>query len=595
MRRMDWTVADLLKEYKQGRLSRRQFIALMTGAGISMTLTSAVLAGSPSHVSAATPTRRGGGGTLKLLWAQGPVLLNAHLAAGAKDSDGSRLFTEPLAAVNADAELVPVLAAEIPSLANRTLDKDGKWVIWRLKKNVAWHDGKPFTADDVVFTWEYAADPATGAITRGTYGNIQSVEKIDSHSVRVNFAEPTPVWGVAFVGPRDHIFPKHLISAYKGQNSRNSPYNMKPVGTGPYKIVEFRPGDQIVAEINPNYHMPNRPSFDRVEIKGGGDAVSAARAVLQTGEYDYAWNVQIEPDMLANLEKAGIGRALITPWSTTEHLQYNYTDPWTEVDGERSSVKTKHPFFSDLKVRQAFSLAVNRKLIAESLYGPGGSVGVYMVFSPKKFWPGQGTWEYSLEKAGKLLDEAGWMKGPDGIRAKGGTRMKVLFQTAVNPVRQKTQAILKKDLESLGVQVELKSIANEVYFSTDPANPDTRDHFYADMQMYTDGPLSPDPQAFMEYYTTWQLSQKANRWAGRNVVRYQNPRYDALWNQAKTELDPVKRADLFKRMNQILRDDVVVDALVNRNRITAVKKNLQGIELTPFDSDLSQLAYWYRG
>ncbi len=600
----NWTVEELVEELRAGRITRRQFIHTLLGAGISMPLIVSILQACAPAPAAPTqpeapkeefqPTRRGGGGLLKLLWWQAPVILNAHLSSGTKDFDGSRIFTEPLAAYDPDGEVFPILAAEVPSVEKGTLDREGRWVIWRLKRGVVWHDGHPFTADDVVFTWEYIMDPATAATTRGSYTNIKVVEKVDDYTVKVVFEEPTPIWHDPFVGGRGHIFPKHLIAPYKGQNARNSPYNLKPVGTGPYKLVEFRPGDIIIAEINDKYHVPNRPFFDRLELKGGGDATSAARAVLQTGEYDFAWNMQVEWDVLASLEKMGIGRVINYPGASTEHIQLNYTDPWTEVDGERSSIKTKHPFFSDPKVRKAFSYAINRKLIVDELYGAGGQVGIYMVFNPKKYVPEGGSWEFNLEKAARLLDEAGWRRGPDGVRQKDGKRMKVLFQTSVNPVRQKTQAIIKKDLESIGVEVELKAVVSDVFFSSDPGNPDTYSHFYADMQMYTTGPGSPDPQAFMEKWTSWQVAQKANKWAGRNIERYQNPEYDRLWNQARTELDPVKRAEIIRRMNQMVIDDVVVIPVVNRNGQGAAKNNLRGMDLTTWDSNLWKLAYWYR-
>jgi peptide/nickel transport system substrate-binding protein len=104
----------------------------------------------------------------------------------------------------------------------------------------------------------------------------------------------------------------------------------------------------VRGEINRDYHQPNRPHFDAVEMKGGGDAVTAARAVLQTGEYDYAWNMLVEDELLKRFEEAGKGRVIIAASAGgIEHLQCNFTDPWTEVDGERSSVKTKHPILSD--------------------------------------------------------------------------------------------------------------------------------------------------------------------------------------------------------------------------------------------------------
>src|SRR5207247_4099391 len=182
----------------------------------------------------------------------------------------SRIFYEPLAAWEPEGNLVPVLAAETPDLENGGLTTDGMSVTWKLRKDVAWHDGKPFTADDVVFNWEYAADPATAATTIGAYKDIEKIDKPDSHTARLTFKQPMPFWSEAFCGaPRGQIIPKHLFETYKGGKSREAPTNLKPIGTGPYKFVDFKPGDTIRAELNPTYHLPNRPFFDTLEMTAG--------------------------------------------------------------------------------------------------------------------------------------------------------------------------------------------------------------------------------------------------------------------------------------------------------------------------------------
>jgi peptide/nickel transport system substrate-binding protein len=287
---------SIIGQVKSGRMSRRAFINRMLAVGLTVPLATQLLAmGGVAMAQSASPykpTKAGGGGTLKLLWWQGPTLLNPHFAVGTKDQDGSRLFYEPLAAWNSTGDLVPILAAELPSTENGGLAADGKSVIWKLKQGVKWHDGQPFTADDVVFNWSYAKDPATAAVTAGSYNNI-TVQKIDDYTVKVLFPKPSPFWADAFVSSNGMIIPKHLFEDFSGSKSRDAPTNLKPVGTGPYLFKDFRPGDLVSGVINPNYHQPNRPYFDAVEMKGGGDAASAARAVLQTGEYDFAWNLQV--------------------------------------------------------------------------------------------------------------------------------------------------------------------------------------------------------------------------------------------------------------------------------------------------------------
>src|SRR6266851_21022 len=348
---------DLIGAVRAGRVSRRAFVGRMVGLGLTaplatQLLTHAGVAQAPTNAEY-KPTKAGGGGSLKMLFWQAATLLNPHFAVGTKDQEGSRIFYEPLAAWDPDGNLVPTLAAEIPDLENGGVAPDGMSVTWRLKKDVSWHDGRPFTADDVVFNWEYAADPATAATTIGSYQDLK-VEKIDPLSVRIRFDKPTPFWADAFVGQRGMIIPKHLFETYKGAKSRDAQANLKPIGTGPYRFVAFQPGDLVKGERNPDYHLANRPHFDTIEMKGGGDAVSAARAVIQTGEYDYAWNMQVEDEILVRLEAGGSakGRVEIFEGGNIEHIELNTTDPSSEIDGERSSIKTRHPLFSDPAVRK---------------------------------------------------------------------------------------------------------------------------------------------------------------------------------------------------------------------------------------------------
>jgi peptide/nickel transport system substrate-binding protein len=420
------------------------------------------------------------------------VHLNPHWATGTKEQEGSRMFYEPLAGWDADGVLYPVLAAEIPTRENGGLSADGRSVTWKLKRGVTWHDGQPFTADDVVFNWEFIKDPATSSSLISTYRDIQVV-KVDSHTVRVTFPKATPFWAEPFVGTSGMIIPKHLFSAYMGAKSREAPMNMAPVGTGPYKFLDFKPGDMLRGTAYANYHIANRPHFDAIEMKGGGDAVSAARAVLQTGEYDYAWNLQVEDEILKRLEASGKGRVAIVEGANIEFIMLNPTDPWKEVDGERGSVKSKHPAFSDPAVRQAMSLLVDRKAVEDFIYGRTGVATANFLNNPPRFRSPNMKFEFNVDKANKVLDDAGWKRGAGGIREKGGTRLKFVYQTSVNQPRQKTQAIIKDACAKAGIELELKSVTASVYFSSDVANPDTYTKFYADLQEYSNGMNAPDP------------------------------------------------------------------------------------------------------
>ena len=477
-------------------------------------------------------------------------------------------------------------------MQNGGLGKDGRSVTWKLKKGVAWHDGKPFTADDCVFTWEFVADPATASRNLGSYKDIR-VEKIDSHTIKVHFKKPTPFWADAFCGVGGMVLAKHVFEGFKGDKSREAPANLKPVGTGPYRIVDFKPGDIVRGELNPNYHMPNRPYFDTIEMKGGGDAVSAARAVIQTNEYDYAWNMQVEDEILKRLEQGGKGKADIVAGGNIEHIQCNFTDPNKDVDGERSSIKTTHPVLSDPAVRQALNLLVDRGSVQEEIYGRTGIATANFLNQPSRFQSKATKWEFNVEKANQILEAAGWKKGADGIRAKDGKRLKFLYQTSINAPRQKTQAIVKQAAAKAGIEMELKSVTASVFFGSDTANPDNYPHFYSDLQMFTTTMTQPDPELFMLQFASWEVAAKDNKWQGRNITRWKNEEYDKLFRASETELDPVKRAALFIKMNEMVIQNVVVIPVVFRPRVAAVS-NAMRVEQSGWDSDFWNLQNWFK-
>ncbi|MBK9361797.1 MAG: peptide ABC transporter substrate-binding protein [Rubrivivax sp.] len=589
-------IRSLIEQVRDGALPRRSFITRMVGVGLTAPMASMLLMHAGIAQAQTTlpykPTKRGGGGTLKVLWWQGPVHLNPHWATGTKEQEGSRVFYEPLAGWDADGNLYPILAAEIPTAQNGGLSADGRSVTWKLKRGVTWHDGQPFTADDVVFNWEFCKDPATSSSLISVYRDIM-VTKVDSHTVRVTFPKSTPFWAEPFVGTSGMIIPRHLFKDYIGAKSREAPMNQKPVGTGPYKFVDFKPGDMLRATAYEGYHIANRPHFDAFEMKGGGDAIGAARAVLQTGEYDYAWNLQVEDEILKRLEASGRGRVNIVAGGNIEFMLLSYTDPWNEVEGERGHAKSRHPAFQDKAVRDAMGLLIDRKGVQDFIYGRTGVATPNFLNNPPRFSSKNLKFEFNIDKANQILEAAGWKKGADGIRAKGNVKLKFVFQTSVNQPRQKTQAIIKDACAKAGIELELKSVTAAVFFGGDFANPDTYQKFWCDMQMYTTTMTQPDPQLFMEQYCSWELAQKDNKWAKRNISRWRSEEYDATHKAAQVELDPVKRAAMFIQMNDVVCRDGYVQPLVYRPRASAAVTKLVP-HLSGWDNDLWALAHWYK-
>ena len=507
---------------------------------------------------------RGGGGHLRLLYWQAPVIMNPHLANGTKDFHASRVCLEPLVDFDREANPILVLAEEWPTVDNGLLAEDGMSVTWKLRQGVKWHDGEDFNAEDVAFTYEYITDPETATTTIGRYLTIESVEIIDDYTVTLHFNEPNPAWYDPFGTSEGIILPEHIFRDQMGAESRNAPANLAPIGTGPFRVTEFRPGDTILYEMFPDYWEPGKPHLDTIEMKGGGDVTSAARAVLQSDEADWAWNLQIEPEVLAQIEAGGLGEIDALPGGGTERVMIQFANPREEINGAFAEPGTTHPIWSDLRARQALALSIQRDTIAEQLYGKGGVAASNQYDEPAKFANPDITWEHDLDKAQALLDEMGFTDG------------EILYQTSINSVRQKTQEIIKQDLEKLGFKVELKSVDSAVYFSTDQGSPDTSGKFWADLEMHTNGPTLY-PASWFDRYRTDEIAQQSNGWSGTNYFRYSNPEFDKMHDQVRVEMDPDTQVQLFQDMLELVTvTDVVEVPVVNRTGLAAKSNKIEG-------------------
>ncbi|MBE9159656.1 peptide ABC transporter substrate-binding protein [Nodosilinea sp. LEGE 06152] len=530
--------------------------------------------------------------TLRLLYSRSAITLNPHLATGYQDFEAARIVYEPLASYNQAGELVPFLADEVPSTENGGIAADGTSVTWTLRPDVTWSDGEPFTADDVVFTFEFIRNPVVAAATAQYYEGVKSVEAIDNYTVKITFTDPTPAWSVPFTGQTGLILPRHIFEEHNGPSARDALANLQPVGTGPYQTVGFESGT-VIYEPNPSY-WGGRPAFQRVELVGGLAPYAAAREVLQTNEADFAHNLQVEAEALKELETDASGHVTHLFGSQVERIMLNFANPFARTeDGERSSPSIPHPYFSDLRVRQAINLAIDRDTIAKELYGTAGKPTAQLLVAPLDYQSESIAYTYDLEQAKALLDEAGWVDtNGDGLREKDGVALEVLFQAAVNPVRQKTQTIVSDSLTELGIDVQIARVRLDEFFSADPKDTQSLNHFFADMQVYSIGNENPDPTTYMGWWTCAKIASQANQWQQPNNARYCNPEYDRLWQAAKQELDPDRRAELFQQMNALLAEDVAVIPVVHRAMTNAVSDRLTEVEFTPWDASTWAIKDW---
>jgi peptide/nickel transport system substrate-binding protein len=612
MPRKDGPFWSTYQDLKHGRITRREFIARATALGVGLPITLFVLNSMKFEGAAAQDSgtvslserpsvgtegqTRGAGGELKLLDWQAPSIAFSHKGTGTKDWNAASLVLEALLAYAPDGTLLPNLATEVPSKDNGGLSDDLKTVTVNLQEGLLWSDGEPVTADDVVFTWQWVVDPANASTSKSVWDPIENIEAASPTQAVITFKDPSVAWFVPITGTSyGAIIPKHILGGDDPAGAAEA-FLTNPIGTGPYKIDSFKENDQVIYSINDNYREANKPYFATVNLKGGGEASSAAQAVLQTGDWHYAWNLQVEPQILKQLEESGgKGTLVVSPPSSLERINFNFSDPNKEVDGERSSLQAPNPFFSDKAVRQAFSLATDRDSIANQFYLGGDQepassnylVGIGTMDSPNT------TWEFDVEKAKTVLDEAGWVLDGD-VRKKDGKELSVSYYTSINSVRQKTQAVNKQNWEKIGIKVNLKQVDAGIFFDSAAGNEQNAQHFYEDMLMYTDGPTNTLPLGYMDSWYGGKdgiaISQKENNWSGNNESRYQSAEYDALYDQALAATDAETAAGLFIQMNDhLITNQVIIPEVARAVEKYAIINTLNDANI---GASLFEALYW---
>ncbi len=538
---------------------------------------------------------------LTILYWQAPSLPNPYLSGGFKDRDAGAITLEPLAKYDPDGELVPALAAQIPTLENGGFSPDLTSITWKLREGLKWSDGSDVTADDVVFTWRYCVNEDTGCTASGAFTGIAAVEAIDNLSVKITFHAPIPYPYSAFVGTGTPIISRAQFADCIGAAATTcEAENFSPLGTGPYRIIDFKANDEAVYERNP-FYRDKRPYFDRVIIKGGGDAESAARAVLETGEADYVWNLQLEPESLAKMETVGLGKVVVAFSSLVERIVINHTNPDPGLGDNRSEYldgENSHPFLTFTPIPQAMSMAIDRNVISEQLYGFAGEPTCNLIVGPPSYvsTANDGCLTQDIEGANRLLDENDVLDtDEDGIREYNGVPLRVTYQTSTNAIRQETQTLVRDWWRQIGIETELVHHDASVFFGGDPV--DNKDEsyrrFFADVQMYASG-SDIDPQQSLSGLLCDQIPTRNNNWAGSNIFRSCNPEYDELFEQlAHTRIGP-ERITQIKQLNDILVQSYYELPLVNRGAVSAHLNSLQGIRINGWDSEMWNIAEWHR-
>jgi peptide/nickel transport system substrate-binding protein len=547
--------------------------------------------------AAAPSGEAGSGGEILLLQWQAPSQANPILSGGTKDALAGSLVIEPLALYDPDGTLVPRLVAEIPTVENGGVAADFSSITWTLRDDITWSDGTPFTSDDVLFTHEYCLDEATGCSVDLTI--IDSVTADDEFTVTVNYTDPQAFPYVYFVGYLHPIIQRAQFADCVGEAATScSDQNFAPIGTGPYMVTELKPEDTATFELNPNYRgiADGKPFFGSVQIKGGGDAEASARSVLEIGEADYAWNLQVAPEILQPMEAAGNATLVSGFAANVEHINVNQTDP----EADPPSEGTPHPILADNpELSRAMSLAIDRDSLVAIGYGASG-VPTCTVWPVGDQYSTNNDWclTRNVDEANQILDGLGYEDTDgDGVREADGTPLEFTYSTSTNAVRQSNQEIVKANLEEIGIVVNLLNEDASLFFDGTCASDACIWKFFNDLEMFTNGATVPDPVAYLGNWKIDEIPTSGNSWGGSNMARMQSEEFDALWLETSqlAASDP-SYLDNVKQLQDLMISTGAVIPLIHRANVSAISNDIQGFgTLNGWDSEYWNIEEWVRG
>jgi peptide/nickel transport system substrate-binding protein len=456
----------------------------------------------------------------------------------------------------------------------------------------------------VLFTYEYCSDELTGC--QADFTKVASVDVVDDYTVTLNFTDPKPYPYDEFVGYTEPIIQRAQFQDCVGeQASACTEQNFAPVGTGPYMVTELRPEDTVLYTWNPNYRgvAEGKPFFGEVEIKGGGDAEASARSVLEIGEADYGWNLQVAPEILTPMEAAGNGVIVSGFAASVEHINLNQTDPdgdppseWTEDGSNAHPVLANNPEFA-----RALSLAIDRDALVAVGYGAAGRP-ICTLWPVGEQYSTNNDWclTRDVATANQILDDLGYLDSDgDGVReAPGFGPLEFDYVTSTNAVRQSNQAIIKENWEEIGVVANMENADAGLFFDGTSASDFSIWKFFSDMEMFTNGATAPDPGAYLFGWITAEIPTAALGWpASGNMPRMSVAEYDEKWNElSQTAPDAPNYLDLVKELQDIMVNSGAVIPLIHRADVSAISADIEGFgdALNGWDSEYWSIENWRR-
>jgi len=450
---------------------------------------------------------------------------------------------------------VPNLAIEMPTVTNGGISADGLTYTVKLREDVKWHDGQPFTSEDVVFSWEALVNPDVKSASVIGVSEIESMEAPDPHTVVWRMKEPYSPLITAFAD--FFIVPKHILAESSDLNTDS--YNASPVGTGPFIFDEWVKGSNITLKANENYHGTG-PYVDQLIFKVIPD-LTVLYTQLKTGEIDITGYQGILVDHYEE--------ALTLP----DIEVFTTTNPDLEVFG----FNNMNPLFEDKRVKTAIYFGMDKDPIINDIWKGLPLIAdtyisrVHWAYNPNV----KDYWKYDPGKSKQLLDEAGWIVGEDGIRVKDGTRLS--FENSLasgNQVREQIQQLLQQQFKEIGVEM---IIANK------PPSEMWGDFYsLSQFESYFGGQgrtIGSDPD------WTWRLHSKnitAITGEGYNTMAYSNQEVDRLLEAGTSEPDKEKRVDIYHELQEILIDDLPHCPIFHWTYIEGIKNTVKGFKPNPF-------------
>ncbi|CUH95569.1 putative secreted protein [Propionispora sp. 2/2-37] len=489
------------------------------------------------------------GGQLTYGSLQEPNTLNPLLSDLLSVSEVSSLIFNGLLITNEKGEWLPDLAVAVPSVQNGGVSRDGLTITYKLREGVTWHDGAPFTAEDVKFTWQMIMNPKVNVVSREGYNKIAAIDTPDASTVIVRFKEAY----ASYLNLFPFILPKHILENVPDINKAE--FNRAPIGTGPFKLKEWRMAEAIFLEANPQFFR-GKPLLDEIEYKVIPE-FNLLLSQLKSGEIDIACNIDfLQLDQIKAIE--GV-KVVIVPNMIWEHMDFN-------LDNE---------LFQDVKVRQAIALGIDRQAITTQILkgtavpAAGDQPPISWAYNPAAVPAGR-----DVDKARQLLTEAGWQPGPEGIFAKGQKRLR--FSLAV-PLEDKTREavaqMIAQELQELGIAVEVRPVEKGVFFSDMLKNRRFETALYAWF-----GGNDPDN---ISLWNSKYIPSRNNGYTGQNYPGWRNAEVDALTGQALHTLDIETRKQAYFRIQDILSQEYPVVPLYYHTNIDVIRNNLENYKANP--------------